>query len=379
MARDLVPFLVMVLTQVCYAGMNITSKLAMESGMNPLVLVAYRQIFATLAISPFGYLMERKTRPKITLPILFQIFLCSMTGAVANQVFYFIGLKNSTATISCALTNILPAVTFVLAVLFRQETAEIMKKPGLAKIVGTIICVGGAMLLSFYHGHTIGLGGSNIHWTYIDTLRDSNSSTKSNFILGPLFLILSTVGWALWFIIQARLSEKFPAPYTSTALMCFMASIECGAIGLLVEHNISGWSLQNPMWLVASLFAGILGSALAFFLTSWSIQRKGPLYASVFSPLLLIIVAILSWALLRETLYVGTAVGSICIVVGLYAVLWGKNREMKQGHANEDEMSIAAEDDDDQKRDLELQSYDVLHHSNVNYQVSREDKQAQFQ
>lgn len=91
-----------------------------------------------------------------------------------------------------------------MCLLGRQETAEIKKKPGLAKIVGTIVCVGGAMLLSFYHGHTIGLGESNIHWTYIDTLGDSNSSTKSNFILGPLFLMLSTVGWALWFIIQVN-------------------------------------------------------------------------------------------------------------------------------------------------------------------------------
>lgn len=74
-----------------------------------------------------------------------------------------------------------------------------------------------------------------------------------------------------------------------------------------------------------------------------------------------------------------SAIGSICIVVGLYAVLWGKNKEMKHGHAIEDEMSIAAKEDDDQKRDLELQSYDVLHHSNRNYQVRREDKQAQFQ
>lgn len=55
---DCVPFMVMVFVQVCYAGMNITSKVALESGMNPLVLVAYRQIFATTAIAPFSYIME---------------------------------------------------------------------------------------------------------------------------------------------------------------------------------------------------------------------------------------------------------------------------------------------------------------------------------
>jgi len=41
---------------------------------------------------------------------------CRATG---NMVLYFIGLKNSSPTIGCALTNTLPAFTFILAVLFR--------------------------------------------------------------------------------------------------------------------------------------------------------------------------------------------------------------------------------------------------------------------
>lgn len=53
------PFLVMVFVQIGYAGMNITSKVALDSGMSPFVLVAYRQIFAALAIAPMSFFMER--------------------------------------------------------------------------------------------------------------------------------------------------------------------------------------------------------------------------------------------------------------------------------------------------------------------------------
>lgn len=53
---------------------------------------------------------------------------------------------------------------------------------------------------------------------------------------------------------------------------------------------------------------GVVASALAFCLMSWAMQRKGPLYVSVFSPLLLVVVAIFSWALLEEKLYTGTYV-----------------------------------------------------------------------
>lgn len=51
------------------------------------------------------------------------------------------------------------------------------------------------------------------------------------------------------------MNKIFPAPYTSTTLMCFMASIECGIIALFAKHDSSAWSLSNPMWLVASLYA----------------------------------------------------------------------------------------------------------------------------
>uniref|UniRef100_A0A7N0T1L3 Uncharacterized protein n=1 Tax=Kalanchoe fedtschenkoi TaxID=63787 RepID=A0A7N0T1L3_KALFE len=40
------PILTMVLVQLGFAGMNITSKLAMDAGMKPQVIVTYPQIFA---------------------------------------------------------------------------------------------------------------------------------------------------------------------------------------------------------------------------------------------------------------------------------------------------------------------------------------------
>lgn len=56
---EMMPFTLMVLLQVGYAGMNIISKLAMDSGFNPFVLVTYRQIFATIATFPLAFFLER--------------------------------------------------------------------------------------------------------------------------------------------------------------------------------------------------------------------------------------------------------------------------------------------------------------------------------
>ncbi|OIV95313.1 hypothetical protein TanjilG_07469 [Lupinus angustifolius] len=84
MGSGLFPLFLMVLVQFVYAGMNITSKLAMLSGMNPLILVAYRQIFATLSIVPFAYWLEWKTLPKMTKRIMYQIILSSLLGVLGS-------------------------------------------------------------------------------------------------------------------------------------------------------------------------------------------------------------------------------------------------------------------------------------------------------
>ncbi|CAL5343540.1 unnamed protein product [Camellia sinensis] len=283
------PLLAMVSVQVGYAGMNILSKLAMDSGMNAFVHVAYRQVFATIVLAPFAYFLERTTRPRMTLPIFFQMFLCSIFGL---------------------------------------ESVGIKRKAGQAKIFGTVVCVGGAMLLSLYHGRTV-IGGSNFHWKYAEKIGKKNSTNHANnFILGPILVIASTVSWAIWFSIQAKMSEKYAAPYTTSTLVCLMATVQCAIIGLCADHKISAWSLTPGIRAISSIYGGIVCTAASFCLMSWCIKRKGPLYVSVFNPLLLIIVAILSWGLLEEKLYVGTVVGSGLIVMGLYAVLWGKNKEM---------------------------------------------------
>ncbi|KAG1338834.1 WAT1-related protein [Cocos nucifera] len=310
MGGDCIPTLAMGLVQVGFAGLNVVSKLALDDGMSPYVMIAYRQIIATLFISPIAFFLERATM---------------------NQLLYLIGLKYSTPTIASALNNMLPAITFIMAVPFRIETIGIRTLAGQAKVIGTVLCVGGSMEMTFYKGSLVKIWSSHIHWRYAENMTSSSGSGGGhNMALGAALIIASCTTWAIWFIIQAKMSESFSSPYTSSALLCFMAAIQCLVIGAGVERKLSAWSLGWDIRLAASLYIGIVGSGLAISLTSWCIEKKGPLYVSMFSPLQLIVVAVLGWAILDEKLYVGSVTGSILIVIGLYLVLWGKGRELKK-------------------------------------------------
>lgn len=52
-------YLAMIFVQLAYAGMALFSKAAIAKGINPYVFVAYRQAFATIALAPFAFFLER--------------------------------------------------------------------------------------------------------------------------------------------------------------------------------------------------------------------------------------------------------------------------------------------------------------------------------
>ncbi|XP_060167368.1 WAT1-related protein At1g09380-like isoform X2 [Lycium barbarum] len=349
MGNDLLAFLVMVIVQLGFAGMIIITKLVMDGGMNPFVQSAYKPIFATISIAPFAFFLERIT---------------------ANQYTYFIGLNNSTPTVASAIDNLIPAFTFIIAVPLGVEKLGLRSIAGQAKFWGTIVCVGGAMLLSLYHGKVV-IGQLGYHWKYAESTGKDVNAAHGNFFLGPFLLIMASLTYAIWLIIQGRVSEKYAAPYTCITLMCLMASVESVIIGICVVPKVSEWAL-NPIRVISVIYNGVVCTSFAYFLSSWCIEKKGPLYVAMFNPLLLVISAFLSWTLLREKLYLGVVVGSIIVVAGLYGFLWGKKMETSEPEI-EDEVT-KGKNQSSKSVDLELQLPNSNGHHIESKQISSEAK-----
>ncbi|KAK7302475.1 hypothetical protein RJT34_13365 [Clitoria ternatea] len=194
-------------------------------------------------------------------------------------------------------------------------------------MLGTIIGIGGAMLLTFFKGEEI-----DIWQFHINLLRHQNSNVahaeSGSKLLGALCAIASCFSFALWLTIQAKMSKEYPSHYSSTALMSTMGAIQATAFGLCAERDWSQWNLGWNIRLLAVAYSGIVASGVVVIITAWCIQMRGPLFASVFNPLMLVLVAIAGSLMLNENLYIGTLVGAVLIVCGLYMVLWGKSKEM---------------------------------------------------
>ncbi|XP_059436011.1 WAT1-related protein At4g08300-like [Corylus avellana] len=115
------PYVAMVSLQFGYAGMYIISLVSLKRGMSHYVLATYRHVVATLVIAPFAIVLEKKIRPKMTLPIFLRIVALGFLEPVLDQNLYYLGMKYTSATFSAAIFNMLPAITFIMAIIFRYK------------------------------------------------------------------------------------------------------------------------------------------------------------------------------------------------------------------------------------------------------------------
>ncbi|CAA6660534.1 unnamed protein product [Spirodela intermedia] len=309
--------------------------------MDLRVLVAYRHLFGAAFLLPVAFFVERKTRPAITWTVLIQSFFCGLFGGTLAQNLYLMAIKLTTATFTTAIANLIPAITFVLAVIFGLEKLGLRTMAGKAKLAGTAVGLGGAMFLTFYKGPEVDIWPSNV-----DLLQEKGSPAPAhleygNRVMGSLLAVVSCFSYAIWLIIQAKMIKCFPCANSSAALMCLMAAVQSAALALCMQRDWNEWKMGLDIRLLTSVYVVRSDSVgVDFNGDAWCIRLKGPLFASVFNPLMLVVVAVLGSFLLEEKLHLGgnarrrvptgCLLGAILIVVGLYLVIWGKCREAKK-------------------------------------------------
>lgn len=321
-------YIAIISLQFGYSGMYIVTSVCLKRGMNHFILSVYRHVFATLAIAPFALFFERKTRPKMTLSIFFKIMVLAFLEPVLDQNLYYVGLQYTSATLTSASVNILPAITFIMATIFRLEKVDIRKIPSQAKIIGTVVTVSGAMVMTLYRGPVINLFGRHGVDHAAATAAATAQSTQ-HWIIGTIFVLGSCLGWAAFFILQSFTLKEYPSQLSLTAWICFMGSLEGAVVSLALVRDMKAWALGWDSRLLASVYTGVICSGIAYYVQGVVNKERGPVFVTVFSPLCMIITAALGSIILHEVLHLGSVIGAMVIVTGLYTVVWGKSKDLQ--------------------------------------------------
>ncbi|XP_049390177.1 WAT1-related protein At2g39510-like [Solanum stenotomum] len=322
------PYLAVIFLQFGFGGSAIIAKTALNNGMSHYTFAVYRNLFAAVVFAPFAALLERKIRPKMTLSIFWKIMLLGLLEPVIDQNLYYAGMKYTTATFATAMCNVLPAITFLLAWILRLENVNVWKVGSQAKIIGTIITLGGATIMTLVGGPTIGLPWTK-HHNNVPTTTNVVSPNELNPLKGAIFITAGCFCWAFFYNLQAITLKNYQAGMSLTSLICMSGTLQGTALTLLVQRgNFGIWSIHwGSSLFYASLYCGIVNSGIGYYVSGLIMNEKGPVFVTAFNPLNMVIVAILGSFILSEQLNMGRVVGAAVIVVGLYLVIWGTSKD----------------------------------------------------
>lgn len=180
------PFMAMITVETVEVGLSTLSKAAMKQGMSNFVFIVYYNALGTLILLPlFLCNTLRGKRVPLTFSLMYKFFLLGLIGICLLQICAYTGINYSSPTLAAAIGNLIPVFTFILAVILRMEKLDLRSSSSLAKCLGTVIAISGAMVATLYTGPPVLIAQTS-----------SNSSHKllsqpSNWSLGGLLLVVT--------------------------------------------------------------------------------------------------------------------------------------------------------------------------------------------
>ncbi|GER57534.1 nodulin MtN21 /EamA-like transporter family protein [Striga asiatica] len=317
------PYLGVIFLQFGSAGFGIVAKAALNQGSSNYTFAVYRNAIAAALFVPFALIFERKTRPKMTFNVFWKILLLSLFDPVIGQNMFYAGMRYSSATFAAALCNLIPALTFVLAWILRIEKVNFKSLRSYAKIMGTLVTVSGAMIMTLIVGPVIGLP-----WTRES--HDNQQTSAEDPVKGAIMIAVGCTGYSAFYTLQAITLKSYSAGLSLTAMVCSLGAF-LGTILTFVaqRENTSIWAFGWDAKLLAYVYGGVVCSGITYYLSGVIMKEKGPVFVTAFNPLGMVIVAVMSSFIFAEQMTVGKICGATVIVTGLYLVIWGKSKDGK--------------------------------------------------
>ncbi|OWM86433.1 hypothetical protein CDL15_Pgr021520 [Punica granatum] len=332
----------LVAAQVAYAGNSVLMGYVMSFGVDPLTLILFASLSTFFFLSPLALCFERSLWPKtLTLKLMIQLVLISFGGVTLFQTLFLKGIKLTSPAMATAMPNLAPGLIFIIAwtvgyfssmsVPFIASSSLIPVSDGVIKsrlervnwsllyskikIVGTVLCVAGAVTMSLMH--SAAAKGSASYLVF-----DKQKIIGSSYLLGAVFMMSSIV------VLQAATLGDFPAPISLSAVTSLI-----GVFTTIAAQLFEGRIVETSWPLVSfgavcgiSLLAGTIGGACVSF-SAWAMKKRGPVLVSMFSPIGTFCSVVLSFATLGDTINIGSGAGIFIMFTGLYLVLWAKGKE----------------------------------------------------
>jgi drug/metabolite transporter (DMT)-like permease len=215
----------------------------------------------------------------------FYLIGIGLIGNSAYQLFFVLGIANTTAENTSLILATVPAWVAMIGTLFRVERVNILGWTGIGfSLIGiALIIVGSDHSADFY------LGGPSLK--------------------GDFLILAGTVCWSVYTLLMRPMTRAYsPISVSSFSTMIGTIPLILVAIPSWLEMD---WTIVSSRAWLALIASGVFAIALAYFFWNHGVSRIGSTRTSIYSNLTLPIAILTAWLWLGETLtplqWVGTS------------------------------------------------------------------------
>jgi len=279
-------YLLMVITALLWSGNAVIGR-AVHETIPPIGLSFWRWIVALPVFVVLAWPHVRKDWPLVRhrWPIL---VLYSILSITVYNTFVYIGLNTTTAINMLLINTGRPVVIVFLSYLFLRE------KLTLVQGLGFLLALAGTLTILARGDVDVLLG--------------------VRFIVGDLWVVLATVGWAFYTVLLPRRPAIHPTNF-------MLVTIVVGTVILLPFYLWEAFLVRpvplgpSTYWAVGYL--GLIAGAVAFLCFNRMVEVLGPNRAGLTSYLLPIIGTMLAIFFLHEQFHAFHVAGIILILIGV--------------------------------------------------------------
>ncbi|KAI4314299.1 hypothetical protein L6164_027222 [Bauhinia variegata] len=240
---------VMLVVEFLDVSASTVSKVAMKGGMNDFVFVMYSNVFAALFLLLFCFFLYRKRNLPPLTPWIFAQLCVNGFISFSLQMFKFLGIGYSSPTLASAMSDLVPAFTFILAIICRMERLELGAGSSQVKIFGTLVTFMGALTITLYKG--LPLINDHGHWKSF--ISEELRSSQFNWVIGASFLAAWSLFLSLMFILQTKIIKEYPSEPMVILARSIVVVILSAPVSLISGKDLKAFRLGLNMELVAIL------------------------------------------------------------------------------------------------------------------------------
>ncbi|KAK2965063.1 hypothetical protein RJ639_029458 [Escallonia herrerae] len=373
LAEDVALIAGLVVMQFMIAGNTVALSYFMSLGLHPSSLIIPSAFATFLVLSPIATYFERSKWPKkFSWKLLVRFVLIGLGGVTLFQSLLLKGINLTSPAMATAMPNLAPGLIFLIAWAFGLETVKPNCMYSKIKVVGTLLCVVGAVTMSLSQSVMNGHLAKEDGLSSPSPPADDHNMFDEQKIIGCIYLLASVLVLSSSVVLQASTLTEFPAPISLCAITSLFGAILTLVVELIQGHHIeTGWPLLSVheligySLLVTSLPSVVLviwffidvvtwltmatcrlsavdsnskaitygyvqqagtvtGACLSF--NGWALKKRGPVLVSMFNPIGTVLSVIFS-IFAGDTIGLGSISGMLLMFTGLYFVLWAKGKE----------------------------------------------------